>query len=342
MLEQQYDKYSQFYRKFGDPSERLNASYDSWLQDMASRPGAELVPFEFDLEKYPEQDIYFPKIEGYDKYSRLPDFMFYAGLNATISRSLGFIACQKLIGKIKDQPTSAEESTPLLKRLANDQREGKNTMFVTSHFTFPELGLFKALRFYSKRDRQRINMGGILMNKLMARQAYKGKKLTDQFAPIADIYFSYPKSASAEKHNVPNDIMMLGNALLMKELKSSLKTGGLELDVALTGKQITPIKNEGGDIDHYEMPPIDPASVNLMSYFDNVLGATLIKSPITNEWVMNIGDLIDIKESTKTNTLDNIVGNVYDGIATSIEKVTHKEVDMNNFRSKIGKLAINK
>jgi hypothetical protein len=336
MLSEQYEKYPQFYKRWGDPSEQIHSAYDSWLQDMASRPGAELEPFEFDVNKHPEQDVYYPKLDGADKYSQLPDWLFYGGINILLSKSLGFLACQRLINQLKHQPTSDDDESPLMDRLIDNQNNGRNTMVVTSHFTFPELGLFKGLRFYAKRDRQRINMGGVVMSKLMTRQSYHGKKIVDQFTPVSDIYFSYPKSASAERHGVPSDVMMLGNALFMKELKPVLDNGGLELDVALTGRQMLPIRKDNGEVDHYEIPPVGIASINLIERFDDIFGATMIMSPVTNTWEMKIDNLIDIKEALKTKTSSDIVAGIYRDIAKSTEEFTGKEIDCSKVISTSG------
>jgi len=325
--------YSKFYQRWGDPTPELHSTYDSWLRDMSGREGAQFVPIEFDLDHHPEQSIYVPKIDAHDQHPKIPDALYYGGINVFMARSLGALAYRRLSHQLKNQPVSSDDPSLLTKRLIDNQNEGKNTMVVTSHFTFPELGYFKALRFINKKDRQRINMGGVLLNKLMTRQSHNGKKIVDYFSPTANVYFSYPKSASAEKHEVPKGAMMLGNALFMKVLKTDLRKGGLELDAALTGKQIVPHNNENGELDYYQIPDIDPASADLVKHFDDIIGATLINSPITNQWEMKIGDVLDVQELLKTNCSAEIVGSIYDEIAKSVETFTGKEVDYTRLSS---------
>jgi hypothetical protein len=213
-------------------------------------------------------------------------------------------------------------------------------MLITSHFSFPELGFFKGLRFLGKQDRPNINQNGVLLNKLMTRQTFMGKKIVDHFNSVSNIYFSYPKSASSEKHGVPAGATMLGNALFKKVLRPDLEKGGLELDVALTGKQIVPHKAGDGGIHHYEIPAVDPASIKLVECFDNVVAATIINSPVTGKYEMDIGEVIDVQKQLKTKSSAEIVDSIYDGIAHSVEKFTGKEVVYHSLRAELGKRAI--
>lgn len=339
MLDKLPADYSNFKKHYGDPTEELHGAYDSWLDDMASREGTQFVPFEFDLKRYPEQGIYEPKIDAHDPHSHMPDVLYYAGIKMKMVRSLGALAYLRLSDQLNHQPVSADDSSLLTQRLIANQHEGKNTMVVTSHFTFPELGYFKALRFLGKSDRPNIDLGGVLLNKLMTRQSYKGKKIVDHFTPAANVYFSYPKSTSAEKHGVPKGATMLGNALFMKVIKPDLKKGGLELDAALTGKQIVTRKDENGELDHYEIPEVDPSSAKLIEGFDDIFGATIIKSPVTGRFEMRIGDVLDIQELLKTNSTAEIVDSIYADIARSVERFTGKEVDYHELAPRLGKLA---
>ena len=342
MSEETNNMYERFFQRFGDPTVELHAAYDAWLKDQSSREGAKLVPFEFDLEAYPEQSVYVPKIDGCDKYPNVPDKLYYAGFKVKMMRSLGAFAYNRLLHEFRHQTVSPDDSSLLMDRLINNQKEGKNTMVVTSHFTFPELGYFKAIRFQGKHDRENISKGGVLLNKLMTRQSYKDEKLVDQFSPVANVYFSYPKSASAEKYGVPRGASMLGNGFFREALKADLKKGGLELDVALTGRQIITSRNGDGEIDHYEIPDIDPASVKLIESFDEIFGATLIMSPVTNRWEMGIGEVYDIKQMLKTNNSADIVDSVYSGIAKSVESFTRKDTIYSKLAPRLGKLAIDR
>ena len=340
MSEMESGEYSKFYARWGDPTPELHGAYDSWLDDMSGREGAQFVPFEFDLQRHPEQSIYVPKIDACDTHPKVPDLLYYGGINVVMARSLGALAYCRLLQQFNHQPVSSDDSSMLKDRLIANQKEGKNTMAVTSHFTFPELGYFKALRFQTKKDRPNIDMGGVLLNKLMSRQTYKGKKIVDYFSPSANVYFSYPKSVSAEKHDVPKGATMLGNALFMKSLKPDLKKGGLEFDAALTGKQIILHRNETDEIDHYEIPAVDSASAKLIEGFDDIFGATLIKSPVSGRWEMEIGEVLDVQGLLKTNTSAEIVDSLYEEIAKSVETFTGKEVDYHKLAPRLGKTAI--
>ena len=339
MSEELCNGYSKYYSRWGDPTEELHSAYDSWLEDMSGREGAQFVPFEFDLIRHPEQSIYVPKIDARDPHPKVPDFLYYSTVKRKLIKTLGSISYRQLAQQLEDQPTSADDSRSLTEKLIVNQRDGKNTMVVTSHFSFTELGYFKGLRLLEKKDRANIDKNGVILNKLMTRQSYIGKKIVEHFTPVSNIYFSYPKSTSAEKHGIPAGATMLGNALFMKVLKPDLQKGGLELDAALTGKQIVPHQKENGEIDHYEIPAIDPSSAKLIEGFDDIFGATIIKSPITGNWQMRIGEFLDVQELLKTNNSNEIVDSIYEEIVKSVETFTGKEVEYHKLSQRIGKSA---
>ncbi len=340
MSEEFCNGYSRYYKRWGDPTPELHIAYDSWLEDMSNREGAQLVPVEFDLGRHPEQSIYVPKINAYDAHPEIPDALYYGGIDVFMARSLGSVAYSRLTDQLKNQSVSSHDTSSLTERLIASQKEGRNAMVVTSHFTFPELGFVRALIFQAKHDRPNIGKDGVVLGKIMSRLSLDNKKVVDHFSPSANVYFSYPKSASAEKHGVPIGATMLGNALFMKVLRPDLQKGGLELHAALTGKQIVPHHKENGELDHYEIPAIDPASAKLIESFDDIFGATIIKSPITDSWQMKIGEVLDVQELLKTNSSAEIVDSIYGEIARSIESFTGKEVEYHKLVQRIGKSAI--
>ena len=319
--------------------EEVHAAYDKWLADMAIRPGNMLIPFGYDPEKYPEQSIYYPKIDAHDPYPQwMPDALYYAGVDLKMVRSLGALAYLKMLDQLRNQPVSSDDKTLLVDRLVDNQNgeDKRNTLVVTSHITFHELGYFKAMRMLAKHDRHNIANNGVLLNKIMTRQTYMGKSLVDTFKPASNIYFSMPVSASAEKFGVPDVATKIGNALFLKALKPDLKAGGLELDAALTGKQIIPIYKDDG-IDHYVIPNVNESSADLLKGFDDIFGTTILKSG--GKWKMGIGQLYDVREMLKTYSPAEIVDMVYAGVRNDVEQFTGIEVVYNPLATKIGKIA---
>ena len=328
-LKEKYKAYRRRYDPDNTLDEQIHDAYNAWLADQSSRPDAKFTPFEFDLQNNPAQSIYVPKIEARDPYSKLPDALYYLGARTKAARLLGAFTCNRLLDQLENQPVSPDDQGLLIERLKNNRQEGKNTMIVTSHFTFEELGYVKLLRFIAERDRTSIGKDGVVLNKLMSRQSYMGEKLVDQFWPMSNVYFSYPLSANAKKYNVPAKATQLGNALFMQALRNDLEVGGLELDVALTGRQI--IKNG----DKYEMPEIAQSSAALAKKFDDIVGIAMIKSPVTESWEMEIGQVYDIQKTLKEKPVEAIVDDVYGGIVKSVEKFTGKEVIYKTLMSKM-------
>jgi hypothetical protein len=352
-IQQEYDKYPDLYGRYGDLTEELHvlpmgpgegeelSPYDSWLNDMSSREDAQFETIPFNPTLHPEQRMYPPKLEAKDQFPDVPDWVYYAGVNVKLVQSLGLRAFFRLSHQLKKQPVSPDDPSPLVERLVTDQLEGKNTLVVSSHHTFTEMGIVKAMRFCAKKDRPRIDQEGMVMSRLMTRQQYMGKPIVDHFTPMGGIYFTYPISESSERHKVPIKANALGNALFKRVLRADLARGGLELDVALTGKQIIKVKGENGGLDHSEIPGITQTSARMIKGFHNVIAFTQLYSPVTGRQEMDIGQLHDVQELLRTNSPEDIADMLYGGeIASSIERYTGKEVRYRKLSDRLGRQAI--
>lgn len=325
---------------YGDPTEELHQAYSPWLDEMSSREGAQLVPFEFDVATHPEQSVLEPVTEAVKAYPLVPDRLFYAGFQAKLSRSLGVLATSRLLNQLKTQPASQDDPTPLAERLVADQQDGKNTLVVTSHFRFAELGYVRGLEFVAKKDRSRIQKSGVLLSKLMSRQGYKGKKLADHFTPLGKVYWSYPQSASSAKYDIPTGASRIGNALFIDSLEKDLEGGGFELHASLSGSEIKPVTDELGHFSHYHIPDVQPSSANLLRGFDNALPVTMIKSPINGEWQLQAGELIDVQTRLYSDSPAEVADDIYGNITSAVEKFTKREVVYNRVAGRIGKTAL--
>ena len=331
--------FGRLYQRFGDPTEELHESYDSWLADMSSRKNNKLEPFDFDLDANPEQSIYVPKVAAEAVFPRIPDSLYYNGFKLKLARSLGAISAYRLVEQLWHQPASPEDSTPLPVRLRANQQAGKNTLVVTSHINFQEFGYVKALRHVAKRDRHNIDKSGALFSKLMTRQKYKGKKLLTHFTPLGNVYYSSPKSESAELHGVPDAASNLVNALFKKVIKPDLEAGGMEFDAALAGSAVKPVKDEQGRLLYYKIPQVHPSSAKLVESFDDAVGITLVGPPLTDNWQMEVSEIYDVRELLKSGSAAEVTDLVYAGIRRSLEKLTKREVEYSRV-SGIGEAAI--
>lgn len=333
--------YGRFYERFGDPTPELHAAYDSWLADMATRPGTRLEPFEFDLEAHPEQSIYVPKIDVQPAHPRLPDSLYYPLFRMMLMRSLGVLATGGLVNQMREQPSSPNDPTTLAERLNINQAEGKNTLVVTSHINFQEFGYVRGLRHLAKRDRKNVDKCGAVLNSLMTRQKYKGRKLVDRFTQIGNFYKSSPVSASAEKHGVPVGASRLSNALFAKVLKADLESGGQEIDTALTGSEVKTKFDENNNFSHYLIPEVHPSSAKLLESFDDAVGITLVGPPIIDKWRMHIGELLDVQELLKSNDSAEVTDMIYADIQKALERFTGRDVVYSHVAHQIGNTALN-
>ena len=331
--------FSRLYERYGDPTEELHRSYDPWLAEMVGREGSKLESFEFNLDMHPEQSIYVPKVEAQPAYPWLPDSLYYPLFGLKLSRSLGLLSLHRLVDQMRNQPASSNDPIFLPERFNSNLEEGKNTLVVPSHINFQEMGYVRVLRHIVNKDRGHINKRGVVLNNLMKRQKYRGKKLIDHFKTLGNVYFSNPMSASADRHMVPKGASMLANALFTKVLKADLQAGGVELDIALTGSEVKPILDQNGKFSHYLIPKIHPSSAKLVEGFDDALSITLVGPPILDSWRMHISDVLDVQELLKTNSSAEVTDMIYSDITGALENFTRQEVQYSKVSTGVGKSA---
>jgi hypothetical protein len=324
------------YQPFETP---MHESYTAWVEDQAERPGSRMQPVEYNPTKYPDQAISEPMTPVHE--SQLPDALFYGVLRYKVGRSIGHLSTREMLKQLKNHPVSSQDSTPLTTALINAQERRENTVVITPHFRLTELGYFKALRFLAKKDRPRINNSGALLNKLMTRQQYRGRRITDRFVNIGNLFWSSPRSRSAEKFNVPKAAQNGVNALFRAALGNKLEEGGLELDVAPTGSELKEVRGDDGNLQGFRFPEIDPASAKLIEDFDNILPASLIQHPVTKRWKMHLGELRPVEAMLEeSGSAETLLDDIFTKFQAEIENYTEYETSYTKIAKATGKLAL--
>lgn len=298
-----------------DKTLRCINPYEAWSRDVASRPGSDLRVLEFDLEKYPYQAFEINKVEPLEEKRRMPDMLYYGTIDYVLGRSLGMRAYWTALQTLRRQRSDERDDRSVAKRLYENQLEGKNTLVVTPHMTLDELGYVRALCTRAKRDKAVVEKDGVVVNKLMSRQAYKDRPLMDLLTYVGNVRFSYPVSDNAVKFGVPSDIMREGNVAFIRTLTRDLRAGGQELHVALSGAQVKKRENNGEL--HYEIPQITPASVSLASRFDEIVGINLVRSPISNKTEIAV---TDVKKISEYSSAGEVVDDIYGQMRGSLEE----------------------
>ncbi len=329
------------YDSDGTLSEETHQAYTPWAESMHQRSGKVLAPIDYDEELYLGQSIYSPDVEALDPNPNVPDSDIYKGVKGRLAQALGKESSAELMSQLMEQPASSDDPRTLLARLAINRQQGKNTMVVSSHFSFMELAYFNNLRFVGKQDMANIDKNAVVLSKLLSRISYGGVPVPEAARSTASVLFSSPVSKSSETYKIPAAATKIMNALFVEALRSRMKKGGLELDVALTGKQVIsyPGGAVGKDIEHYEIPEVAPTSAELVKCFDDIVPVTLMWSPVTGKWEMAIDDVIDVRGSLEINNNDSleIVQPIYKKMAGHIETFTGKKVDYPEYPRRISR-----
>ncbi|MCX6728234.1 MAG: hypothetical protein NTV39_00475 [Candidatus Saccharibacteria bacterium] len=324
-------------------SEQAHEAFTPWGEEMQERSHGALVLMEHDEERYPEQSIFSPVAD----MQGVPDEAVYEGVKSRLIQQLGEGTYYRLLDQVKNQPTSSEDSMPLLKRIALDKKNHKNIMVPSPHTTYIELAIINNLLFIAEQDmkeqymeeldmtkEEMENSGNnlLVMSKFLSRMSYYGQAPTLEIARLnSNVLQSCPISESSEKHKIPPVAAKIMNALFVYSLRAYQSTGGMELHVALTGRQVIwhPGKGEGKDDGYYEIPKVARTSAGLTRCVDDIVPITVVDSPVTSEWEMAIDNVIDAKKELADNN-DNpleVVQPMYKKMAGHIETFTDKEVD---------------
>ena len=293
-----------------------------WALNIAGRKGSVLGAMKHNEKRHPEQKLTVSKLEAKDPFGLVPDNLYYRGIDLILSGMIGKEDYQLLTEQFQAQTVSPDSSELLIDRLAENQRQGLNTMIALGHYALFDMGIVRGLVLRANEDRANIGSTGVLLNNLMTMQSYHGVGLVNYFRPTANIYFCSPKSESAKIFGVPKGAEALANSLFMLDLRHDLGRGGLELYAAMTGKQIMPIEKDGRLL-KYQMPEIP--SANYIRGFDQMVGVTIAKSQSNGHWGMEVSGVVDVRASLAQSKPEEVVEALYDGIALSVGNITDVE-----------------
>lgn len=304
-----------------DLEDSYNRAVSRWANDIESRPDSVLKAIKSSKHLSSDQRITTSKIDVVDPFRLLPDQIYYKGLDLLLGNVVGFDDYKKMTSRVQTKTVSVDSPELLLDRLEENRKNSKNTMIAMGHFALFDVGIARGLMLRASESRDSMSSSAVLLNKLMASQKYRGISLMKYFKYTGNVFFSSPKSNSAEKFEVPKKAERMINALFMMDLKKAMGKGGLELYAALTGSQVTSDK-EDGQVVRYRMPDIHPSSARLISGFDDLVGITMAKSPSSGHWGMEISDVCDVRKALESNSAEDVVGDLYKGMSKSIENIT--------------------
>lgn len=328
-------------------SEELHVKYTPWGEAMSKRSGGELVLIEHDEDRYPGQNIYETVVEARDPNPAASDKAIYGGVEKQLEGSLGEESYVELMNQLLTQPVSSEDPRTLIEFFAINREQGNNTMFLSPHTFYMEIAILSHLRFVAEQGRKDINWNAIVMSKLLSRMSRGGVPVLEAARATTNVLLSSPISENTIDYKIPLGAVNVMNPLFKRSYRSFMEKRkgkkGVELDVALTGRQVIsyPDGAVGEDIKGFEIPDLAPTSVNLVRDADYIVPWMLLRSPVTGKPKMIIDDVIDVQKGIENNkTPLQIVLPIYAEMAGHIETFTGIDVDYPGSTRKLGRQVI--
>jgi hypothetical protein len=216
-----------------DSTLKLEHSLDNWAQSLIARHGNNhltLIPYDPNNEY---QSIDLVKL-GPDKPSI--DQAFQHGCAA-----IGRENFAPFMGDIKRLQDGSKHSYGAMRLIrARLGVKNNNVALTTNHVDLMDLALAQTALYRALEDDSIANQSGIIVNKAMTRIAYDGLPVVDLLRKSGSIYFTLPRSASAESFGITEEDSVSFNRRMGRQLASDLREltnegKSMLLSVAMSG-----------------------------------------------------------------------------------------------------------
>jgi hypothetical protein len=244
----------------GAPLEgELHRSFTPWVEEHAKRiPG--ISDLGYDPKRYPAQRLGESKTDAgvLSRWVPSPVFLWVLGRKlASVLRSRE--RADRVIATFGD----------VASRVAGLLNSGKNVALLAGHtdnlfdIAYALAGL--QISFGSTRYVRRT---GIIVNKLMTREAFRGTPMVGTLKLLCNVYWVVPDTESTRRWGIPEEAARIVNSNALEALEEDLKRGVL-VGIIPTG---TAARHEVVDGElRLTMPHISPGTARLLERFDAFL-----------------------------------------------------------------------
>lgn len=239
--------------------EELHHSFTAWAGDHAERIEG-ISDLGYDPKRYPAQRLVESKTEAGLLSRWVPSWVFLRVLRRKLASVLR--SREKADRVIR----TFHDVAPGVAKLLD---EGKSIALLAGHtdnlfdIAYALAGL--QVSFGSTRH---IRRTGIIVNKLMTREAFRGTPMVDTLKLLSNVYWVVPDTESTRRWGIPEEAARIVNANALEALEEDLKRGVL-VGVIPTGTAAR-LEQVDGEL-RVTMPHISPGTVRLLSRFDAFL-----------------------------------------------------------------------
>jgi len=152
---------------------------------------------------------------------------------------------------------------------------GRNVAILTGHADrLDDVGAFSGGVALALGDPALIGRNGTILNKVMTRESFKGRPMTDLMRLFGNVYWVIPDSDSARRWSIDPRAIRYVNANAMRSLVRDMREG-IVLTLAPSGSTMRAELGEDGQVRRIVVPPVAPATAKLIGRFDAYLVAAL-------------------------------------------------------------------
>jgi hypothetical protein len=244
----------------GPPLEaELHQSFTPWVADHAARI-PQISDLGYDTKRYPEQRLRESKSET-------------GALSRWVPSRIFLWVLKRKLASVLRSPEKAERIIAAFRDVAPGVAEmldsGKSVALLAGHTdNLFDIAYALAGVQISFGTTRYIRRTGIIVNKLMTREAFRGTPMARTLELLSSVYWVVPDTESTRRWGVPEEAARIVNSVALEALEADLRRGVL-VGVIPAG---TAARHEYVDGElRVTMPDISPGTARLLSRFDAFL-----------------------------------------------------------------------
>lgn len=161
---------------------------------------------------------------------------------------------------------------PLRDSLAAHLEAGKSIAVLVAHAGgFEDMGVFAGAVAVSLDRPELIARNGVIVNKVMTCETFKGYPIRDLYRYFANVYWVIPDTESAERWGLDDELARFLNVNATRTVVADMRSGGVVLTFAPGGTAMREKRDESGELVSLEIPAVASGTISLISRFDAYL-----------------------------------------------------------------------
>lgn len=179
-------------------------------------------------------------------------------------------------------------------RISDLVESGKSVAVLSGHADrLDDIGGFAGALALSSSNPNMLSRNGVILNKVMSRETFRGQSVVELMRPFANIYWVIPATASAKRWNVPSEAVRLINGNALRSLLADVRRGAA-ITFAPAGSAMVRETDAAGRLVALRMPVVSASTMKLLTRFHAYVVAARWDDRVA------VSDLVRIKRSRTT------------------------------------------